>query len=45
MNELENQLHYPMGDAMPEPGRAMEVAAGVRWIRMSLPFALKQSGG
>lgn len=40
MNELENQLHYPMGETMPEPGRAMEVAAGVRWIRMSLPFAL-----
>ncbi len=40
MNELENQLHYPLGDAMPEPGHTMEVAPGVRWIRMSLPFAL-----
>jgi len=40
MNELESQLHYPLGDAMPEPGRTMDVAPGVRWIRMSLPFAL-----
>ncbi len=40
MNELESQLHYPMGDAMPEPGQTLEVAPGVRWIRMSLPFAL-----
>ncbi len=40
MNELESQLHYPMGDAMPEPGQTLEVATGVRWIRMSLPFAL-----
>jgi len=40
MNELERQLHYPLGDAMPEPGCTMEVAPGVRWIRMSLPFAL-----
>jgi glyoxylase-like metal-dependent hydrolase (beta-lactamase superfamily II) len=40
MNELESQLHYPLGDAMPEPGGALDVATGVRWIRMSLPFAL-----
>jgi len=40
MNELESQLHYPMGDALPEPGQTLEVAPGVRWIRMSLPFAL-----
>ena len=40
MNELERELHYPLGDAMPEPGSTMEVAPGVRWIRMSLPFAL-----
>lgn len=40
MNELESQLHYPLGEAMPEPGTTMEVAPGVRWIRMSLPFAL-----
>ena len=40
MNELEMQLHYPLGEAMPAPGATMEVAPGVRWIRMSLPFAL-----
>lgn len=40
MNALESQLHYPFGDQLPEPGSTMEVAPGVRWIRMSLPFAL-----
>ncbi len=40
MNEFESQLHYPMGDTLPEPGASLEVAPGVRWIRMSLPFAL-----
>lgn len=40
MNELEHQLQYPFGDAMPAPGGTMEVAPGVKWIRMALPFAL-----
>ncbi len=40
MNELERELHYPLGDTLPEPGTALEVAPGVRWIRMALPFAL-----
>jgi glyoxylase-like metal-dependent hydrolase (beta-lactamase superfamily II) len=40
MNELESQLHYPLGETLPEAGRALEVAPGVRWIRMALPFAL-----
>ncbi|HSW18812.1 MAG TPA: MBL fold metallo-hydrolase [Ramlibacter sp.] len=40
MNSLESQLHYPMGDALPAPGEAVEVAPGVRWLRMTLPFAL-----
>ncbi|MGH8819916.1 MAG: MBL fold metallo-hydrolase, partial [Rhodoferax sp.] len=40
MNLLEQQLHYPLGDVLPEPGATIEVAPGVRWIRMSLPFAL-----
>ena len=40
MNALEQQLHYPLGDEMPEPGRCLEVAPGVKWIRMSLPFVL-----
>ena len=40
MNELEKQLHYPLGDALPAPGEALLVAPGVKWIRMALPFAL-----
>jgi glyoxylase-like metal-dependent hydrolase (beta-lactamase superfamily II) len=40
MNELERQLHYPLGDTLPEPGQTIEVAPGVRWVRMALPFAL-----
>jgi len=40
MNELERQLHYPLGETLPEPGQTLEVAPGVRWIRMALPFAL-----
>ena len=39
-NPLESALHYPLGDALPEPGRTIEVAPGVRWLRMPLPFAL-----
>ena len=39
-DQLEARLHYPQGDALPEPGRAREVAPGVKWIRMRLPFAL-----
>jgi glyoxylase-like metal-dependent hydrolase (beta-lactamase superfamily II) len=40
MNALEAQLDYCLGTAVPEPGRAVEVAPGVRWVRMQLPFAL-----
>jgi glyoxylase-like metal-dependent hydrolase (beta-lactamase superfamily II) len=40
MNALEQQLHYPLGDTLPAPGTALEVAPGVRWVRMGLPFAL-----
>ncbi len=40
MNALERELNYPCGDALPEPGTSMEVAPGVRWVRMALPFAL-----
>jgi glyoxylase-like metal-dependent hydrolase (beta-lactamase superfamily II) len=40
MNLLEQRLHYPFGDSLPAPGGTMEVAPGVRWIRMTLPFAL-----
>jgi glyoxylase-like metal-dependent hydrolase (beta-lactamase superfamily II) len=34
------QLVYPLGDA-PEPGLAREIAPGVHWVRMPLPFVLK----
>jgi len=40
MNHLEAQLHYPLGDAMPPPAQTLEVAPGIRWVRMALPFAL-----
>lgn len=40
MNELERELNYPLGDTLPAPGEALEIAPGVRWIRMGLPFAL-----
>lgn len=33
-------LSYPLGEAQPEAGQMMEVAAGVYWLRMPLPFAL-----
>jgi glyoxylase-like metal-dependent hydrolase (beta-lactamase superfamily II) len=37
---LERALHYPLGDTLPAPGTSLEVAPGVRWLRMGLPFAL-----
>ena len=40
MNALEHQLDYPFSDTLPEPGQALEVAPGVHWLRMPLPFAL-----
>jgi glyoxylase-like metal-dependent hydrolase (beta-lactamase superfamily II) len=40
MNDLEHELHYPWGDALPARGQALEIAPGVRWVRMALPFAL-----
>jgi glyoxylase-like metal-dependent hydrolase (beta-lactamase superfamily II) len=39
-NPLESQLHYPLGDRVPAPGEAIDLAPGVRWLRMGLPFAL-----
>ena len=32
-------LTYPLG-AIPEPGKAIEAAPGVLWLRMPLPMAL-----
>ena len=40
MNALESQLQYPFGETLPEPGTTIEVAPGVRWLRMKLPFQL-----
>ncbi|ALT78435.1 MBL fold metallo-hydrolase [Paucibacter sp. KCTC 42545] len=39
-NSRESELHYPLGDALPAPGATLELAPGVRWLRMGLPFAL-----
>lgn len=38
MNELEKQLNYPLGETLAPAGGTLEVAPGVRWIRMSLPL-------
>ncbi len=40
MNALERELSYPLGDTLPGPGTTLDVAPGIKWIRMSLPFAL-----
>ncbi|HEY8024816.1 MAG TPA: MBL fold metallo-hydrolase [Burkholderiaceae bacterium] len=40
MNLLEAQLDYPLGDTLPESGKLLQLAPGVFWLRMGLPFAL-----
>jgi len=40
MNPLESQLDYPFGDTLPAAATMQEVAPGVAWLRMPLPFAL-----
>jgi glyoxylase-like metal-dependent hydrolase (beta-lactamase superfamily II) len=35
-----NKIHYPLGDKQPAVGELLEVAPGVNWVRMRLPFAL-----
>jgi len=40
MNPNEQRLTYPWGETIPEPGRAIVVGDGVRWMRLPLPFAL-----
>lgn len=40
MNPLEAQLEYTFGDTLPSLGAAHEVAPGLLWLRMGLPFAL-----
>jgi len=39
-NPHEAELNYPLGDTLPAVGTTIEVAPGVRWLRMALPFAL-----
>jgi glyoxylase-like metal-dependent hydrolase (beta-lactamase superfamily II) len=39
-NPRESELSYPLGEALPAPGGVLELAPGVRWVRMGLPFAL-----
>ena len=36
----ESALQYPLGDTLPSPAQAIEVAPGIKWLRMALPFAL-----
>ena len=40
MNLLEQQLDYPLVDALPPQGGALTIAPGIKWLRMALPFAL-----
>jgi glyoxylase-like metal-dependent hydrolase (beta-lactamase superfamily II) len=40
MNAQEMLLGYPLGETLPELGTTLEVAPGVRWLRMLLPFQL-----
>lgn len=37
---LEKQLDYPLGQQLPAPGERLDVAPGIGWLRMPLPFAL-----
>jgi len=39
-NAQESELHYVFGDALPQSGRTSNVAPGMLWVRMRLPFAL-----
>jgi len=40
MNTLESQLDYTFGENLPTLGTTLEVAPGILWLRMGLPFAL-----
>ena len=39
-NPRESELHYPLGEALPAVGEVLDIAPGIRWVRMQLPFAL-----
>ena len=36
----EKALSFPLGETLPALGQALEVAPGILWLRMQLPFAL-----
>lgn len=40
MNSLESQLDYAFDETLPATGETLQVAPGVYWLRMGLPFAL-----
>jgi len=40
MNPLESQLSYPFADTLPPLGETIQIAPGLLWLRMPLPFAL-----
>jgi glyoxylase-like metal-dependent hydrolase (beta-lactamase superfamily II) len=40
MNPQESELEYVFGETLPGTGKTQEVAPGVLWLRMGLPFAL-----
>jgi glyoxylase-like metal-dependent hydrolase (beta-lactamase superfamily II) len=39
-NPQEHELTYALGDTLPALGQTLEIAPGIRWLRMGLPFAL-----
>ena len=40
MQHPESLLNYPFGDSTPPVGTVLEIAPGIKWLRMGLPFAL-----
>jgi len=39
-SEVGVTMEYPFGEWRPDLGEALEIGAGVRWLRMPLPYAL-----
>lgn len=37
---MNDALDFPLADALPGPAETMEVAPGIHWLRMPLPFQL-----
>jgi glyoxylase-like metal-dependent hydrolase (beta-lactamase superfamily II) len=40
MHPHELELEYPLAERLPSPAELVEIAPGIRWLRMPLPFAL-----